>query len=284
MTDAATEIMRTVQLSRVVYGPEAVADDDPAETYHEASKLHPSFLGRQTRGHLLETNAALRVSTGRAVKRHRHVPHTVLPEPALPECAFGDVVEQRSSVRGFADEPIGLGELATLLHAGYGATRKLLEDARPGATPLLRTVPSAGALYPLELYVLPWRVDGLAPGLHHFDPLRHVLERLDAADHTAGVERAAVYPDVATGCAALIVVSAVFWRSRFKYGLRAYRFTLLEAGHVAQNILLAATALRLASIPLGGFYDALFDELLGLDGVNESVLYLVAVGRAEGRV
>jgi SagB-type dehydrogenase family enzyme len=89
------------------------------------------------------------------------------------------------------------------------------------------------------------------------------------------------FADIAAGAAAVIVVSAVFWRSRFKYGLRGYRFVLLEAGHVAQNILLAAAALGLAAVPLGGFYDRRVDELLGVNGVDESALYLLCVGLPE---
>jgi SagB-type dehydrogenase family enzyme len=71
----------------------------------------------------------------------------------------------------------------------------------------------------------------------------------------------------------------MFWRSRFKYGLRGYRFTLLEAGHLVQNVLLSCTALGLAAVPIGGFYDRPVDELLGVDGVNESVVYAVSLGR-----
>ena len=77
----------------------------------------------------------------------------------------------------------------------------------------------------------------------------------------------------------LILVAGIFGRTRFKYGLRGYRFALLEAGHVAQNIVLAATALDVASVPLGAFFDRRTDEFLGLDGVNESALYTIAVGR-----
>jgi SagB-type dehydrogenase family enzyme len=76
----------------------------------------------------------------------------------------------------------------------------------------------------------------------------------------------------------------MFWRTRFKYGLRGYRFALLEAGHVVQNVLLACTALGLAAVPVGGFYDRPVDALLGADGVNESVVYAVSLGRpAESR-
>ena len=119
-------------------------------------------------------------------------------------------------------------------------------------------------------------MDGLPRALYHFDPLRHVLERLRQEDLEDDVRAAMVYEDVALGCGALFVVSAMFWRTRFKYGLRGYRFALLECGHLVQNLLLAATALDLAAVPLGGFYDRRLDELLGVDGVNESALYAVA--------
>ena len=77
----------------------------------------------------------------------------------------------------------------------------------------------------------------------------------------------------------MIAVTAMVWRSRFKYGARAYRFVLLEAGHVAQNVLLAAAALGLAAVPLGGFYDREVDAVLGADGLYEASLYLIPVGR-----
>jgi SagB-type dehydrogenase family enzyme len=87
-----------------------------------------------------------------------------------------------------------------------------------------------------------------------------------------------IYGELASTCGALFVVSAMFWRSRFKYGLRGYRFTLLEAGHVVQNLQLAAAASGLGCLPIGGFFDRRLDDILALDGVNESALYCVAVG------
>jgi SagB-type dehydrogenase family enzyme len=85
--------------------------------------------------------------------------------------------------------------------------------------------------------------------------------------------------ELAERCAIALVVSAMFWRSRFKYGQRGYRFTLLEAGHVVQNVLLAAEALELAAVPVGGFFDRKVAELLDIDGVNEAPLYVVPIGR-----
>ena len=121
-------------------------------------------------------------------------------------------------------------------------------------------------------------------GRNPVDPV-HAVPRAEAlavvGDALTGGDVAALstYPEIVAACAAVIFVAAVFGRTRFKYGVRGYRFALLEAGHVGQNVLLAATAFGLGAVPLGGYYDRLTDDFLGLDGVNESTLYTIALGR-----
>src|SRR5207245_817573 len=117
------------------------------------------------------------------------------------------------------------------------------------------------------------------PALYHFQPFRTCLSRLDRLE-ADGLRAAFVDPGVADAGAAILVVSAVFWRSRCKYGLRGYRFALLEAGHLVQNVVLAAAELGLPALPVGGFFDRRLDELIGADGLEESVLYAVALGGA----
>jgi SagB-type dehydrogenase family enzyme len=272
----------SIRLAARIYGVERVPLDDPAEHFHEASKIYPSFGARQTRGHELERDGELQLSSLRAVKRSRHLPAVPLPEPAALDAPFGAVLARRRSVRRFDARPLRVAQLAALLRAGYGRTGQLLSGAPEGIGPQLRTVPSGGALYPLELYVFAWRVESLRRGLYHFDPLREVLERVRAGDERRAVLARTVYPEPVGECAVLLAVTAVFWRTRFKYGLRGYRFALMEAGHVVQNVLLAATALGLGAVPLSGFYDRAMDELLDLDGVHESMIYAVAVGVADG--
>ncbi len=173
----------------------------------------------------------------------------------------------RRTAHGFPGRPLGLQRLAALLEAGYGVT-----------APDRRSVPSGGALYPLELYPAVVQVDGLEAGVFHFDPPRHALELVRAGEIGPELEAACPLPGLLAGAAAVVFVTAVFWRSRFKYGLRGYRFALLEAGHVAQNVLVAATELDVAALPLGGFYDARVERLLGVDGVDESVVYAIVLG------
>jgi SagB-type dehydrogenase family enzyme len=163
-----------------------------------------------------------------------------------------------------------------LLHAAYGVTA---QDERGQG---YRTAPSGGALYPLEVYAVVARGDDVAPGLYHYDPPLHELEVVRPPVRPETLASATAYPEIVRGCAVAFILTGVFWRSRFKYGLRGYRFTLLEAGHVAQNLLLAAEALGLAAVPLGGYYDRAVDALLRLDGVDVSTLYVVCVGRRAG--
>jgi SagB-type dehydrogenase family enzyme len=269
----------TVAMASRIYGDRGVALDDPAEAYHEASKLYPSFSMRQMFGAVqLAAHRELQMSSQRSVKRNRNLPAVDLPTPAYARVTLEEAIRSRHSGREFAPASVSLVELATLLHAAYGVTRR----ARDGSEQTFRTVPSGGALYPLEVYCAVSRVDGVPPGLYHFDPPRRVLERYRLLGSANELVRASTYPELVESCAVTFLVTAMFWRTRFKYGLRGYRFALLEAGHVVQNVVLACAALGLAAVPLGGFYDRLVDEFLGVDGVNESSLYCVCVGRRRG--
>jgi SagB-type dehydrogenase family enzyme len=270
---------QTARWLGLVYG-ELPPLDDPAETYHEASKVSPTQIGRQVEGaRRLESSVDLQISSTRAVKRLGRTA-VELPRPLRPDSMLWDAVGARRSQRAFGSEAVGADELATLLHAAYGVTHVLEAPEGNGALPL-RAVPSGGALYPLELYVGVLRVDGLQAGVYHFDPLEGALETVRLGLTAGELASLSTYPEIVSSCAALLMVAAVFGRTRFKYGLRGYRFALLEAGHVGQNVVLTATALGLGSVPLGGFYDRQTDDLLGLDGVNESTLYTVAVGRVQ---
>lgn len=260
---------RTVPWAPWVYGEPDPAD--PAELFHEASKLSPASVDHRPRGlALLTRSPEVAASATRAVLRSRTRPAVHLPPPRLPPVPLDEALRRRRSARAFGPGQVSLPDVSSLLAAACGVT------ARPAEGPALRSVPSGGALYPLELYVLAARVEGLEPALHHFDPLRHVLERMPEGNPGGPLSP---YREALDAAGLLVVVTGVFWRSRFKYGLRGYRFTLLEAGHVGQSLLLAAAALELAALPVGGFYDRRVERLLGVDGVNESALYAFALGK-----
>jgi SagB-type dehydrogenase family enzyme len=266
---------QTLSLAPWVYGLDPVAVDDPTELYHEASRLYPSIVDPAVAGGpLLQRSAQLRASAARAVARRPGLPRVELPSALPLRGTLGETLGRRRSRRTYRSGSLSLEQLATLLDCAYGVTGHFEPTGQP-----LRSVPSGGALYPLELSVAASRVDGLEFALYHFDPLERALERVSALEDGA-LEGLTPYDSLVSQSAALVVVSAVFWRSRFKYGQRAYRFVVLEAGHLAQNFLLAAAALRLACVPLGGFYDRRVDELVGADGLHEASIYMLPVGLA----
>lgn len=199
-----------------------------------------------------------------------------LPAPRLPAMPLADAIVGRFSCRRFLAEPLALEDLATLLAAAYGVQghTMLVEQEF-----LERPVPSGGGLYPLELYVLARNVDGLATGVFHYAALTHTAEQVRTVPlpepFLAGLFLGQPY---AASSAAIVVLSAVVERSLWKYGDRGYRYILLEAGHAAQNLNLAAAALGLGSCNLGGFFDADLASLLGLDDESEIPLYGIALG------
>ena len=253
-----------------LYGEGEPRVDDPAELFHEASKLHPALAARHAAGITrLAANAELQAAAMLADRNNPELPSYRLPSPRQPRCSLWRALDRRWSRRDFNGAALARRSLATLLDAGYGL--------RAGSR---RTVPSGGALYPLELYVAAHEIDDVAAGVYRYDPRRHALEELDRSDPWPRLEGASPFPGLLDGAAAVLLVLAVFGRTRFKYGQRGVRFVLLEAGHVVQNVVLAATALDLPALPLGGFYDAQVDALLDADGVEESVVYGVVLGGA----
>lgn len=175
---------------------------------------------------------------------------------------LGDALSNRRSVRDFTDQALGPAELSQLLWATQGVTA---EDGK-------RTAPSAGATYPLELYVV------TDTGLHRYDPDQHDLERLAAGDFRAELAKAALDQTSVATAAATFAIAAVYARTQERYGDRAERYVKLEAGHAAQNLLLQAVALDLGAVPIGAFTDGEVARVLQLPADHEP-LYLIPVGR-----
>lgn len=179
-----------------------------------------------------------------------------------------EALRQRRSVRSYSDAPLTLAEAGQLLWAAQGIT---------GAQGF-RTAPSAGALYPLEVYLLAEHVQGLGPGAYRYRPESHDL--LPIADGRKGSQlQAAALGQAAVGDApAVLVLTAVYARTMGKYGERGIRYVHMEAGHAAQNIYLQAEALGLGTVTIGAFHDDQVKDVLGLPD-NEEPLYLMPVGK-----
>jgi SagB-type dehydrogenase family enzyme len=208
-------------------------------------------------------------------KEHRDAPRTSLPTPRAGRIA--DLAARRTSIRAYAPKAVTAAALADVLHAAYGVVE--IAPLEAGRAFLRRSVPSAGGLYPLELYLMLRRVEGAAPGIYHFDARGGALELVRPGDwRPAAAEVFYTWPFV-TEAAAIVCFAAVFERCQKKYGPRGYRYVLLEAGHAAQNLCLAAAELELATLCMGGFRDRALNLLLGLEAPKEGVVYTVAVGR-----
>jgi SagB-type dehydrogenase family enzyme len=152
----------------------------------------------------------------------------------------------------------------------------------PGFPRPFRTVPSAGAMYPLEIYFHNAHVEGLKAGLYHYNSAMNHVCILREGDESRGIGAAVVQPQIVHNASLIVFITAMFERTTYKYGDRGYRFVLLEAGHVAQNINLVVNGLGLGCVNLGGYFDRQIDDLLGLDGVTHSTIYMIAVGNRLG--
>jgi len=196
-----------------------------------------------------------------------------LPEP-LREGGPGlwSLLQRRRSERRYTQESLSLAELAQVLWAGDGMTLAADDMA-------LRTAPSAGALYPIESYVAVHRVADLAAGVWHYDIRRHALDPVRLGDVRVETARAALDQQIALTADAVLLWSAVFERTTWKYRQRGYRYMYMEAGHIAQNTALAALGLGLATCQIAALYDEEANALVGADGQRESVLYMSTLAR-----
>jgi len=182
-----------------------------------------------------------------------------------------ETIERRRSCRAFGERPLSREALSQLLWASQGVT-KTYKDFE------LRAAPSAGALYPIETYLAALNVAGIEPGLYHYDVRPHALELLKPGDFRDRVACAALDQDFMAEAGAVFIWAAMFERTKWKYKQRAYRYIYLDTGQIAQNLALAAVSLGLGSCQIGALYDDEVNALLDIDGDEESVVYMTAVG------
>ncbi len=187
---------------------------------------------------------------------------------ASPTMTVAKAIGQRRSLREYADRPMTSEELAWVVYAATGITRG---DGR-------RTAPSAGALYPIETYVAVDRVEGIEPGLYHVDVRKQALEPIHIGSVAGDVMLAGLGQGFLRAAPVVFILTGFFQRSRWKYHERHYRYVCWEAGHIAQNVCLAAEAMGLGACVVGSFLDTTLNALLEVDGREEAALGLIAVG------
>ena len=193
-----------------------------------------------------------------------------LPEPEYSsEVSVEEALRARRSVRVYTNDVLTPAEVSQLLWAAQGVTA-------PGG---LRTAPSAGALYPLRVYIATGRVVNIPSGIYKYDPLEHVITNIAEGDRRAELAAAAGQAWIKDG-AVVIVLSAVYARTGKKYNGRSTRYVHMEAGHAAQNIYLQAVSLHLGTVLVGAFDDRKIKKIIGMPR-EERPLGLMPVGRME---
>ena len=191
-------------------------------------------------------------------------------EPDRP-MSLDKTLRQRKSIRDYQNKSISMGQLAYLLWASTGIQR--IEEGYE-----FRTAPSAGALYPIETYVVVNNVKALESGVYHYSIKLNQLELLQRRDFSRQIAAAALGQDMCATASAVFIWTAVFERSKWKYGQRAYRYIYLDAGHIAENLALAAMSLNLGTCEIGALYDDHVNAIIGIDGTEESTICMATVG------
>jgi SagB-type dehydrogenase family enzyme len=183
-----------------------------------------------------------------------------------------NVIRRRRSGRNYSEAPMTLEALSAILAACAGVTGENANDE-------LRAAPSVGALYPVETYVVANRIESLPKGVYLYSSREHSLLEIRKGDFSKAIARALLDQQAAAGASAVFVWTAVFSRAAWKYSERGLRYVYLGAGHIAENLVLAATALGLASCPIGAFYDEEVNEIVNVDGKEESAIYACCAGK-----
>ncbi len=184
-----------------------------------------------------------------------------------------EAIKKRRSVRDFSRDSLTLDDVAQLLWAAQG------KSGRHG----FRSAPSAGALYPLEIYLVAGHVDGLSPGVHRYRQERHDLVLLTSGDHRKRLAKAALDQGWVRRAPAVLVITGVYERTIGKYGQRGRRYVHMEVGHAAQNVYLQATVRGLGTVMVGAFDDKEVQEVLRLP-MDHEPLGLMPVGRARSSI
>ena len=198
--------------------------------------------------------------------------HLVLdPAPVSPPADLWACLKERRSLRQYQERPLSLEELTALVWATQGVT----QASHPY---LLRTSPSAGALYPVETYLAVHRVTGVDAGIWHLNISDFALELLNPGDFRRPLVEACLAQHFLGTAGAVFIWTGILNRAMVKYRERAIRYLFLDAGHICQSLMLAATALGLGCCPVGAFFDEEVEELIQVDGREEVALYLAAVG------
>ncbi|MCE4617710.1 MAG: SagB/ThcOx family dehydrogenase [Desulfurococcales archaeon] len=241
---------------------------DPSVFYHLLSFLEEGYYG---------WDVGVKRDFQDFYKFYQQSPGISLPEPLeMSGVDVFSVIKRRRSRRVYSIEPVSLEELASILFYSVGVT------GQAGWGGPKRVYPSAGGLQPVEAYVVVGRVEGLEAGLYHYHPGRHELEVLGRGDLRNRLFHACLEQDHVLYAPVSIVFTIIYPRTAQRYGVRAYRYALMDVGFAGENVYLVAEALGLATVAVGAFHDGEVCRLLGVDCEWEYPMLVFPVGKRVG--
>jgi len=241
--------------------PAGIGDEFQKNTKHSRERLLGGYLDWSNK-----PDTYKKYPSAKIIPLSRRFPAKSLP--------VVEVLKRRRSVRSFSPKPLSMDDVSFLLWASTGVQR-----TERGYE--FRTAPSAGALYPIETYLIVNNVEGLEKALCHYNIEAHALEELKVGNFTEKIAHAALEQKMCINAPVVLIWTAVFERSKWKYAQRAYRYVYLEAGHIAQNLAFAAIGIGLESCQIGAFFDDEVNQILEVDGADESAIYLSVVGHPQ---
>jgi len=253
-----------------------------AEDFHEATKdshRQPTEITSRIR---FVSEESFAVAQTKLPPYKPGIGRISLPKPTETSVSLEDALANRRSQRTFGGDSLSLPEIGTLLGYSCGVTN--LENVTDDINQSFRAYPSAGALYPIYTHlIILQEAPSLGVGVYWYNPIEHALEQQREDDAQLADELERVFDPAADifdlwDAAAVVVLTGTFVRSMAKYGSLGYRFALQESGHVAQNILMIATAIGASAFPSAAYDDRELDELLDVDGVDESTVYTIPIG------
>lgn len=266
----------------LLYVDEAARIDTSSQIYHENSKIgHLAVRVQAKTGENQNGHASLLAKIGDKRGRYPYHPKRPLDEASVSPNAgltLRQALAKRRSIRKRNDSPLPFQTVSELLLLATQSTGHIA--VTPTDKIPVRSYPSAGALYPIQTYLLVRDVDGVAPGFYYLDTDEKCLCRLFSLPDNHDWSTTFVHDGLAAEAPLIIFMTAIVNRTSMKYGERAYRYCLLEAGHLSQNYLLLAEELGLHACPVGGFVEQDVESLLDIDGIEEIAVYALTIGRA----
>jgi SagB-type dehydrogenase family enzyme len=196
---------------------------------------------------------------------------TKLPISSLEGISLNDAIAKRKSIRSFAEKKLNLQQVSIILQSADGITHYYKTYA-------LRSAPSGGALYPIDIYLFASGVDSLPNGMYHFQVSDSSLELVKEGNFNDQLCKASFDQECVGASPITLVLTARFPRSTKKYADRGYRYTYMEAGSICQNIYLQTASLGLGTVSVGAFNDDALNLLLKVDGIEEAALLIMPVG------